>query len=98
MRRSNRGEGCRSDEAAGQERQPGQRADGPFLRIENVLVLTRRTNQKVIIDLREQGQGLIEIVVLPGWRIGIDALPGVKILRRELFDRQRDVKPPEEAA
>lgn len=82
-------------DGAGQDRQSGH--GSPLLWSESMLVLTRRTNQKVIIDLREQGQGLIEIVVLPGWRIGIDALPGVKILRGELFDR-REKKPPEGAA
>lgn len=57
-----------------------------------MLVLTRRPGERVVVDLREHGLGLIQIHSSGGWRMAIDALPEVKVLRGELFDRQEAEK------
>jgi sRNA-binding carbon storage regulator CsrA len=54
-----------------------------------MLVFGRADGQSIIIDLRAQGLGLTEITLIERrrGRIGIEAPKGVRVDRREIFEK-----------
>jgi carbon storage regulator CsrA len=55
-----------------------------------MLTLTRRFGEVIVIDLRAEGKGLVEVVVVDirgtKVRLGVTADPSIPVDRRELFD------------